>query len=85
MKELGYHAMAMGNREFHYIRSIMKWRRDETGFPILSANLFDMTGKSVWNYCSFFNKRNKRFESCSYRAYRSNIAPRLFLGKNNEI
>ncbi len=47
MKLLGYNAMAMGNREFHYIRSIMKWRREEAGFPILSANLFDISGKSA--------------------------------------
>jgi 5'-nucleotidase / UDP-sugar diphosphatase len=46
MKTLGYDAMAMGNREFHYIRSIMKKRREEASFPILSANLFDMTGTS---------------------------------------
>ena len=59
MKELGYHAMAMGNREFHYIRSIMKWRRDETGFPILSANLFDMTGKSDGIIAPFLIKEIK--------------------------
>ena len=46
MRSLGYDCMAMGNREFHYIRSIMKKRREETGFPILSANLLDLTGRT---------------------------------------
>ncbi len=45
MRELDYDCMAMGNREFHYIRSIMKKRRDETGFPLLSANLLDLTDR----------------------------------------
>ncbi len=44
MRDLGYDCMAMGNREFHYIRSIMKKRKEETGFPVLSANLLDLTG-----------------------------------------
>lgn len=46
MRDLGYDCMAMGNREFHYIRSIMKKRRKETGFPVLSANLLDLTGST---------------------------------------
>ncbi|MEQ8169490.1 MAG: metallophosphoesterase [Candidatus Eremiobacterota bacterium] len=46
MRDLGYDCMAMGNREFHYIRSIMKKRREETCFPVLSANLHDLTGRT---------------------------------------
>ncbi|OQA13938.1 MAG: Trifunctional nucleotide phosphoesterase protein YfkN precursor [bacterium ADurb.Bin363] len=46
MKALGYHGMALGNREFHYIRSIMYRRREEASFPFLSANLLDLTGRT---------------------------------------
>ena len=46
MGRLGYNAMVVGNREFHYIRSIMRKRQKEAGFPFLSANIFDITGES---------------------------------------
>jgi 2',3'-cyclic-nucleotide 2'-phosphodiesterase (5'-nucleotidase family) len=42
MERLGYRAMAMGNREFHYLRWV-QWRRQrERKFPILAANLQDL-------------------------------------------
>jgi 2',3'-cyclic-nucleotide 2'-phosphodiesterase (5'-nucleotidase family) len=45
MGEAGYVAMAMGNREFHYLRSILRLRQKEARFPILCANLVDLRGK----------------------------------------
>src|ERR1700687_2509032 len=42
MRESGYQAMAMGNREFHYLRSILRGRFKQAGFPILSANVVDL-------------------------------------------
>lgn len=44
MKQTGYSAMTIGNREFNYIRSIMKKRILQAGFPMLSANLEDLRG-----------------------------------------
>lgn len=46
MKKMGYTAMAMGNREFHYLRGCLKKRFQESSFPILAANLLDLTGKT---------------------------------------
>lgn len=45
MRETGYHAMAMGNREFHYIRGILAGRMRKAGFPILAANVTDLRKK----------------------------------------
>lgn len=42
MRALGYKAMAMGNREFHYFRWLLRWREQERGFPVLAANLVDL-------------------------------------------
>lgn len=42
MRQLGYQAMAMGNREFHYFRWVHRWREQERGFPILACNLVDL-------------------------------------------
>lgn len=42
MKGAGYRAMAMGNREFHYRRDVLKKRIQAAKFPILAANLFDL-------------------------------------------
>lgn len=44
MNDLGYHALAMGNRELNYIRWVLKIRAGQAKFPILSANLEDLTG-----------------------------------------
>lgn len=44
MQEAGYDAMALGNREFHYLRAVVKRRAMETGFPIISSNLEDVSG-----------------------------------------
>lgn len=43
MRRLGYAAMAMGNREFHYFRWVQRWREQEREFPLLAANLVDLT------------------------------------------
>lgn len=50
MSALGYSAMAMGNRELHYFRSVMRWRRDQRSFPLLAANLVDLRhpGHNLW-------------------------------------
>lgn len=42
MRKLGFAAMAMGNRELHYLRRVMGWRRDQRRFPLLAANLVDL-------------------------------------------
>lgn len=42
MSRLGYHAMAMGNREFHYLRAVHRLRRGQRQFPLLAANLVDL-------------------------------------------
>jgi 2',3'-cyclic-nucleotide 2'-phosphodiesterase (5'-nucleotidase family) len=39
MSELGYHAMAMGNREFHFLGPGLKSKVKLARFPILCANL----------------------------------------------
>ncbi len=45
MRRLGFRAMAMGNREFHYFRWVQRWRECERGFPILAANLQDLRSR----------------------------------------
>ena len=45
MREAGYAAMAMGNREFHYLRGVLAGRQRAAGFPILAANLSDLRKK----------------------------------------
>jgi 2',3'-cyclic-nucleotide 2'-phosphodiesterase (5'-nucleotidase family) len=42
MRRLGYRAMAMGNREFHYFRWVQRWREQEREFPLLACNLEDL-------------------------------------------
>ncbi len=44
MSRLHYQAMAMGNREFHYLRSVHKRRSAQRSFPLLAANLEDLRG-----------------------------------------
>jgi len=39
MSEIGYHAMAMGNRESHPRRSFLERKLRDAAFPVLSANL----------------------------------------------
>jgi len=46
MHRLGYTAMALGNREFHYLREVMGSRRKQAGFPFLAANLEDLSGRA---------------------------------------
>jgi 2',3'-cyclic-nucleotide 2'-phosphodiesterase (5'-nucleotidase family) len=48
MTALGYRAMAMGNREFHYLRWVQRRRERERGFPLLVANLEDLRGHEPW-------------------------------------
>ncbi len=40
MNQIGYTAMAIGNREFHYIPSCFKLRASGFSFPLLSSNLY---------------------------------------------
>lgn len=46
MSRLGYAAQAMGNREFHYLRSVQRQRSRQRAFPLLAANLVDLRGTS---------------------------------------
>jgi len=48
MREAGYSAMSLGNREFHYIRGVMANRQKESGFPMLAANLVDFKDKGLF-------------------------------------
>lgn len=49
MSRLGYAAMAMGNREFHYLRAVQRRRKAQRSFPILAANLVDLRGgEPLW-------------------------------------
>jgi 2',3'-cyclic-nucleotide 2'-phosphodiesterase (5'-nucleotidase family) len=56
MRKAGYAAMAMGNREFHYLRRCLENRFSESDFPILAANLVDLREKvkiqDSFIYCS---------------------------------
>lgn len=45
MTELGYTAMAMGNREFHPLPGLMKRKLSAAGFPVLCANLRERRGE----------------------------------------
>ena len=47
MGRLGYRAMAMGNREFHYLRWVQWRRKRERPFPLLAANLQDLRAQTV--------------------------------------
>jgi 5'-nucleotidase / UDP-sugar diphosphatase len=49
MNSVGYDAMAMGNREFNYIRKVIEKRMNEAAFPILCANVVDLKNKV--NHC----------------------------------
>lgn len=44
MSELGCSAMAMGNREFNYLRWVMRLRAQQRSFPLLCSNLRDLRG-----------------------------------------
>ncbi|MHB2019759.1 MAG: metallophosphoesterase [Candidatus Xenobia bacterium] len=46
MNACGYHAQAMGNREFHYLRGVLGMRQKARCFPLLAANLHDVRGRS---------------------------------------
>lgn len=50
MSRLGYAAMTMGNREFHYLRSVHRRRAAQRSFPLLAANLVDLwEGEPLWD------------------------------------
>jgi len=50
MSRVGYAAMAMGNREFHYFRGIHQRRKAQRSFPVLAANLQDLrTSSAFWD------------------------------------
>jgi 2',3'-cyclic-nucleotide 2'-phosphodiesterase (5'-nucleotidase family) len=46
MNEMEYAAMAMGNREFHYLRSVISMRARSVNFSLLAANIEDRTGRT---------------------------------------
>lgn len=50
MNQVRYDALTMGNRELNYIRWVLKIRARQAEFPILSANLEDLTGKADGAY-----------------------------------
>lgn len=44
MSAIGYDAMAIGNREFHYLRSVLEGRVSQVNFPLLCSNVVDLKG-----------------------------------------
>jgi len=50
MSLAGYTAGALGNREFHPIKSLLKWKLRDANFPHLSANLIPNKVDSVFPY-----------------------------------
>lgn len=53
MNKANYDAITMGNRELNYIRWVLKIRAKQAKFPILTANLKDLTGRSDGFYKSY--------------------------------
>lgn len=49
MFSLGYDAIAIGNREFHYLRKIFERRMKQTDIPFISANLSDLAGAKIFH------------------------------------
>lgn len=45
MARVGYDVVTMGNREFNYLRWVMKRRHSRAGCPIVCANVSDLRGK----------------------------------------
>lgn len=45
MKEAGYDAMTLGNRELNYHRHVLLKRLDIAGFSIVSSNIIDLKGQ----------------------------------------
>lgn len=45
MSSLQFDAMAMGNRELHYLPMVLKRRAGQRSFPLLAANLVDLWGR----------------------------------------
>ena len=39
MSDLGYHAMTMGNREFHFLQAALETKINRARFPVLCANV----------------------------------------------
>jgi 5'-nucleotidase len=50
MSLAGYTAGAVGNREFHPIKSLLKWKLRDSNFPHLSANLIPNNISSILPY-----------------------------------
>ena len=45
MSRVGYDAMAFGNREFNYLRGVLRRRHQQVRFPFICANVHDLRGK----------------------------------------
>lgn len=49
MSALGYKAMALGNREWHYLRSVVRQRQAAVNFPLIATNISDARNpESYW-------------------------------------
>jgi 2',3'-cyclic-nucleotide 2'-phosphodiesterase (5'-nucleotidase family) len=58
MSELGYKAMALGNREWNYLRRVVKMRSQLVNFPFLAANVQDPRGfETYWQPYHILNYR----------------------------
>lgn len=62
MNRAKYDAMAMGNREFNYLRYVLEKRANEAEFPILCANLEDLKGYADKFYSRYEIREAGRFK-----------------------
>ncbi|MBQ7503442.1 metallophosphoesterase [bacterium] len=56
MSRLGCTAMAMGNREFSYLRRVLDLRSDERSFPLICSNLCDVKLEGRLGAAEYVNK-----------------------------
>ena len=47
LREAGYDAQSIGNREFHYLFTLLRARARATGFPLVCTNLRDVKGREL--------------------------------------
>lgn len=48
MSKAGFAAMALGNREFHYLRAVTRSRAASANFPLVCANIEDLSAQTPW-------------------------------------
>lgn len=77
MKNIGFSAMAMGNREYSYFKNIVRMRAAEASFPILAANV--IFENPIDGIVPFIN-----IERHGFKIAVIGLAPIQFYGKGTE-